>query len=101
MRVKGVQQTGQSGRPSGDVVALSSLNGIFGSAIDRGAEVAGAGVVVAEPVGVAVEVEDDGAVEEPGEQGGRDGGVAEDLAPAGDAAVGRQDDRGLEVALGD
>jgi hypothetical protein len=39
-------------------------------------------VVVAQPVGVAVEVEHDGAVQEPVEHGGGDGGVAEDLAPA-------------------
>ena len=36
----------------------------------------------------AVEVEHDGAVEEPVEHGGGDGGVAEDLAPGADAAVG-------------
>src|SRR5690606_17323275 len=34
------------------------------------------------------------------EHGGGDGGVAEDLSPGGDAAVGGQDDAGLEVALG-
>jgi hypothetical protein len=48
-----------------------------------GAEVVVAGVVVAEAVGVAVEVEDDGAVEEAVEHGGGDGGVAEDVAPGG------------------
>jgi hypothetical protein len=58
-------------------------------------------VVVAEPVGVAVEGEDDGAVQEPVEQGGGDGGVAEDLSPGPDAAVAGQDDGGFEVALGD
>jgi hypothetical protein len=56
-------------------------------------------VVVAEAVAVAVEVEHDGAVEEPVEHGCGDGGVAEDLAPAGDAAVGGDHDRGFEVAL--
>jgi hypothetical protein len=59
------------------------------------------GVVGAEPVGVAVEVEDDGSVQEPVEHGGGDGGVAEDLAPRSDAPVARQDDGRLEVALGD
>ena len=56
------------------------------------AEGVGAGVVVAEPVGVAVEVEHDRAVQEAVEHGGGDGGVAEDLAPGADAAVGGQDD---------
>ena len=46
-----------------------------------GAEGVGAGVVVAEAVGVAVQGQDDGAVQEPVEEGGGDGGVAEDLAP--------------------
>ena len=45
------------------------------------AECVGAGVVVAGSVAVAVEVEHDGAVEEPVEHRGGDGGVAEDLAP--------------------
>ncbi len=58
-------------------------------------------MVVAESVGVAVEVEDDGAVEEAVEHGGGDGGVAEDLGPGSDATVGGQDDAGLGVALGD
>jgi hypothetical protein len=39
-------------------------------------------VVVAEAVAVAVEVEDDGSVQEPVEHGGGHGGVAEDLTPA-------------------
>ena len=37
-------------------------------------------------VGVAVEVEDDGAVQEPVEHGGGDGGVAEDPAPGSPSA---------------
>ena len=58
-------------------------------------------VVVAEAVGVAVEVEHDGAVQESVEHGGGDGGgVAEDLAPGADAAVGGDHGGGLEVALG-
>ena len=60
-----------------------------------------AGVVVAESVGLAVEVEHDRSVEESVEHGCGDGGVAEDLAPGGDAAVGGQHDAGLEVALRD
>lgn len=55
--------------------------------------------MVAESVGVAVEVEHDGAVEDPVEHGG-DGGAAKDLTPGRDAAVGGEDDAGLEVALG-
>jgi len=43
-----------------------------------GAECFSSGVVFAEAVGVAVEVEDDGSVEEAVEEGGGDGGVAED-----------------------
>jgi aryl-alcohol dehydrogenase-like predicted oxidoreductase len=58
-------------------------------------------VVGAEPVGVAVEVQDDGSVQEPVEHGRGDGGVAEDLSPRPDAPVARQDDRRLEVPLGD
>lgn len=56
-------------------------------------------MVFAEAVGVAVEVEDDGSVEEAVEEGGGDGGVAEDLAPGADAAVAGQDDGGFQVAL--
>ena len=58
-------------------------------------------MVVAEAVGVAVEGEDDGAVQEAVEEGGGDGVVAEDLAPGSDAPVAGQDDGGFEVALGD
>ncbi len=63
------------------------------------AECVGAGVVVAEAVAVAVEVEHDGAMQEPVEHGGSDGGVAEDLAPAGHASVGGDHDARFEVAL--
>src|SRR3954452_25589472 len=45
--------------------------------------------------------EHDGAAQEPVEHGCGDGGVAEDLAPGGDAAVGGEHDAGLEVAQGD
>ena len=57
------------------------------------------GVVGAESVGVAVEVEHDGAVEEPVEKGCGDGGVAQDLSPGADAFVAGEDDRGLQVPL--
>lgn len=40
-------------------------------------------------------------MKEPVEDRGRDGGVVEDLAPAGDAAVGGEDDRAVFVAAGD
>lgn len=60
-------------------------------------EVLGAGVVLAEPVGLPVEVDDDGAVQEPVEHGRGDGGVAEDLAPRSHAPVGGEDDAGIQV----
>jgi len=65
------------------------------------AECFASGLVFAEAVGVAVEGEDDGAVEEAVEHGCGDGGVTEDVTPGADAAVGRDDDRGFQVALGD
>ena len=55
----------------------------------------------AAPVGVAVEVEDDGAVQEPVEHRGGDGGVAEDLAPGTVGPVRGEHDRGLQIALAD
>jgi len=61
----------------------------------------GGGVVVAESVGLAVEVDDHRAVQEAVEHGGGDGGVAEDLAPCADAAVGGDHDAGFQIALGD
>ena len=64
------------------------------------AECVGSGVVIAEAVAVAVEVEHDGSVEEAVEHGGGDGGVAEDFAPSGHAAVGCDHDARFEVALG-
>jgi hypothetical protein len=44
-------------------------------------------LVLTHAVAVAVDVDDDGAVQEPVEHGGGDGGVVEDVAPGGDAAV--------------
>ncbi len=44
--------------------------------------------MVAQPVADAVEVEHDGAAQESVKHGGGDGGIAEDLAPGGDSAVG-------------
>lgn len=67
----------------------------------RLAEVVGAGAVGAHAVALAVDVEYDGAVQEAVEHGDGDGGVVEDLAPGGDAEVGGEHGRGLEVALGD
>ena len=52
----------------------------------------GSGVVVAEAVGLAVEVEDDGSVQQAVEHGGGDGGVAEDLSPGVHGPVGGDDD---------
>ena len=45
--------------------------------------------------------DDHRAVQQPVEHGGGDGGVAEDLTPGSDAAVGGHHDRGLQIALGD
>src|ERR671922_2145762 len=86
--VNGVQQTGQA-RVSAGMGA-----GSF-------AEVAGVGLVGAQPVGGSVDADHGGAVQEPVEHGGGDGGVAERAGPVGDADVGRQDRAGLEVSLVD
>ncbi len=56
-------------------------------------------MVVAEPVGLSGDVEDDAAVQESVEECCGDGGIAEGLAPAGDRPVGGEDDAGFEVAL--
>ena len=61
----------------------------------------GAGAVGSHPVVVAVDVEDDAAMEEPIEHRRSDGGVIENATPVRDAAVGRERDRALAVALGD
>ena len=53
----------------------------------------------AESVGVAVEVEHDGTVQEAVEEGCGDGGVAQDLTPGADAFVAGEDDGGLQVPL--
>ena len=63
-----------------------------------GAEAFGLGAVGAHAVALALDLEDDASVEEAVEHGGGDHRVVEDLAPAGDAAVGGEDDRALEVA---
>jgi len=57
-------------------------------------------VVVAESVGLAVEVDDYGPMQEPVEHGGGHSGVTEDVAPGSDATIGRHHDRGLQIALG-
>src|SRR5581483_11364961 len=69
--------------------------------LEAGAELLDAVVVAAHPVAGAVDREHGAVVEEPVEDGGGDGGVLEDLAPVGDAAVGREDDRAVFVAAGD
>ena len=51
----------------------------------------------AHAVAVAVDLQDGGVVQETVEDRGGDGRVFEDLAPAGDAAVGGQDDRAVLV----
>jgi hypothetical protein len=57
--------------------------------------------VAAHSVAVAGDREDGGVVEEAVEDGGGDGGVFEDVAPVGDAAVGGQDDAAVFVAAAD
>ncbi len=49
-------------------------------------------VVVLEPVGVALEGDDVGVVDEPVDHGGGDGVVAEDLAPAAELLVAGDDE---------
>ena len=56
-------------------------------------------MVVSQAVGIAVEVEHDRAVQEAVEHGGGDGGVAENLTPFSNAAVGGNDDRCLHIPL--
>ena len=52
----------------------------------------------AQAVAGALDLDDDGVVEQPVEEGGCDDGVAEDLAPLGEAAVRGEDHRPLLVA---
>ena len=47
--------------------------------------------VSAEPVARALDLDDGGVVQEPVEECGGDEGVAEDLAPLGEAAVGGEE----------
>ena len=68
--------------------------------LEAGAEGLEPGLVAAHAVGGPVDRQDGAVVEEPVEDRGRDGLVVEDLAPAGDAAVGGED-RAVLVAAGD
>ena len=54
--------------------------------------------VLTQPVAGALDLDDDGVVEQAVEQRGGDDGIAEDLAPFGEAAVGGQDHGALLVA---
>ena len=54
--------------------------------------------VLAQAIAGALDLDDDGMVEQPIEQRGGDDGIAEDLAPFGEAAVGGEDHRALLVA---
>lgn len=71
---------------------------MFAQSAAGGAEAFCLGAVGAHAVALPVDLEDDASVEEAVEHGGGDHGVVEDLAPAGDAAVGGEDDRAFEVA---
>jgi hypothetical protein len=61
----------------------------------------GGGLVFLEPVAVALEVDDVSVVDDSVDQGRGDGQVSEDVAPAGEWEVGRQDHGGVFVAAGD
>lgn len=61
----------------------------------------GVALVGAQPVGGPVDADHGGAVQQPVQHGRGDGGVAEGSSPVGDADVGGQDRRGLQVALVD
>ena len=54
--------------------------------------------MLAQAVAGALDLDDDGMVQKPVQQGGGDDGIAENLAPFGEAAVGGQDHRALLVA---
>lgn len=54
-----------------------------------------------EPVAVAFEADDLGVVDDPVDHGRSDGQVSEDVAPAGEREVRRQDHGGVFVAAGD
>jgi len=54
--------------------------------------------MVSEPVAGAVDLDDDGMVQQPVEERGGDDGVAEDLAPFGEATVGGKNHRPLLIA---
>jgi len=56
---------------------------------------------LSQPVALALEGDHVGVVDEAVDQGGSDHGVAEDLAPGLEAAVGRDDDRPAFVAARD
>lgn len=59
------------------------------------------GLVFSEPVAVAFEADDVGVVDDPVDHGRGDGQVPEDVAPAGEGQVGRQDHGRGFIAAGD
>ena len=68
---------------------------LVGSSVVPGgcpAQAVGGGVVITQPVGLAVEGQHHAAVQQPVQQGGRDGGVAQDLSPRAHRPIGRQHD---------
>lgn len=91
-----------SGSPQGCSSNILTLGGREGGAlgvwVHRMAQCVGAGVVAAWSVAVAVKVWRRCG---PVEHGCGNHLVAQDVAPAADPSVGRQDDAGLEVALAD
>lgn len=57
--------------------------------------------VLAQPIARSLDLNDDGVVKQPVEQRGCDDGIAEDLAPFGEAAIGGEDHSALFVACVD
>jgi hypothetical protein len=57
--------------------------------------------VLLEPVAVAFEADHVGVVDDAVDHRGRDGGVAEHVAPSGEGQVARQDQRGMFVSAQD
>lgn len=55
--------------------------------------------VSAQAVTGALDLDDDGVVKKPVQQGGRYNGIAEHLAPFGEAAIGREDHGAFFISL--
>src|SRR3982751_372610 len=83
--------------------APGAVSGLYSGLLGLGREGLAAGqqtglALLLEPVALALDVDDRGVVEQPVEQRRGDDLVAENLAPAGEALVGGQQDRAALVA---